>query len=97
MHLSHAFFGKRPSFFDMLSNFCLERMNNSKCSWCEKNHNTIAVFIEQIEEWENICRRCAITYYEDQIWTLKLELNILKDPRSPKKGRSPVESKELDD
>lgn len=35
-------------------------------------------FVEGIEEWTALCRHCAIMYHEDQIWTLKIEQNIIK-------------------
>lgn len=51
---------------------------NNHCAWCEKKRDTVCIFIEQTEEYESICRRCAIKYYEEQIWMLKLEQNIVK-------------------
>lgn len=35
-------------------------------------------FVEEVEEWTALCRPCAIMYHEDQIWTLKIEQNMIK-------------------
>lgn len=73
---------------------------NNHCAWCEKKRDTVCIFIEQVEEYENICRKCAINYYEEQIWILKLEENIVnlekvkidcgerKTPESPSSPRA---------
>lgn len=53
-------------------------MNPCYCDWCEKKRDTVMTFVEGIEEWTALCRHCAIMYHEDQIWTLKIEQNIIK-------------------
>lgn len=53
-------------------------MSSLYCDWCEKKRDTVMTFVEEVEEWTALCRPCAIMYHEDQIWTLKIEQNMIK-------------------
>lgn len=56
-------------------------MSSPYCDWCEKKRDTIRLIVPCGDAWSEeflICRKCTIAYYEEQIFILKCEQNMIK-------------------